>query len=154
MGGRIIRVVLAAPSEAKPKWFDKVDGKVLSALSEKEKKRQEVIFELIQTEKDFVRDLDIIINVRGSFLFFFVACLPFSFSTSPLSMQVFLVPMRKKKLVNVKDIAILFSNVEQLVPVNMVSFSILIFLSLGFHHLTDWLVPNAGASSVLGDETL
>ena len=30
--------------------------------------------------------------------------------------------MRKKKLVNVKDIAIIFSNVEQLVPVNMVSF--------------------------------
>jgi len=72
MGGRITRVVLAAPSEAKPKWFDKVDGKVLSALSEKEKKRQEVIFELIQTEKDFVRDLDIIINVRSFFSFFMI----------------------------------------------------------------------------------
>ena len=39
-----------------------MDGKVLNALSDKEKKRQEVIFELLQTEKDYVRDLDIIIT--------------------------------------------------------------------------------------------
>jgi len=121
IGGRVTRVVLAAPSEAKPKWFDKVDGKVLNAMTDKEKKRQEVIFELITTEKDYVRDLDIIITV----------CRPSPFSTWPhtslfpsflphVQFQVFLEPIRKKKIVNAKDVAILFSNVEQLVPVNMV----------------------------------
>lgn len=73
-----------------------MDGKILGALSEKEKKRQEVIFELIQTEKDFVRDLHIIITI-------------------------FLQPLRKKKILPPKDLTVLFSNVEQLVPVNTVS---------------------------------
>jgi len=36
----------------------------LASLSDKEKKRQEVIFELIQTERDYVRDLDIIFSVE------------------------------------------------------------------------------------------
>ena len=38
---------------------------MLNALSDKEKKRQEVIFELLQTEKDYVRDLDIIITASS-----------------------------------------------------------------------------------------
>ena len=42
---------------------DDVDGMILSRLSDKEKKRQEVIFELIQTERDYLRDLDYIIEV-------------------------------------------------------------------------------------------
>jgi len=96
--------------------FDRVAPEVLEKLSDKEKKRQEVIFELIQTEKDYVRDLDVIVNVN-----------PFpslnkkanAENKSPMP-QVFLIPLRKKKIINAKDLTVLFSNVEQLVPVNMV----------------------------------
>jgi len=50
------------------KRYDKIDGTVLNSLSENEKKRQEIIFELIQTERDYVRDLDIIITVIIKFI--------------------------------------------------------------------------------------
>ena len=42
---------------------DGVDGLLVSRLSDKEKKRQEVIFELIETERDYLRDLDMIVEV-------------------------------------------------------------------------------------------
>jgi len=77
IGGKITRVVIAAPADAKPRWFDKVNGQVLNDLTEKEKKRQEVIFELLTTERDYIRDLDIIINVLTP------TCLPLMLSFEP-----------------------------------------------------------------------
>ena len=41
-----------------------MDGLLLARLSDKEKKRQEVIWELLQTERDYLRDLDLIVEVR------------------------------------------------------------------------------------------
>ncbi len=65
IAGRSTKVVIStvgSPQVAK-KWYDGIDMKLIDKLSDKEKKRQEVIYELIQTERDFVRDLDIIITV-------------------------------------------------------------------------------------------
>lgn len=91
-GSRVVMMITSAPI-AKAKWSDDIDGAILGRLSDKEKRRQEVIFELLQTERDYVRDLELIINL-------------------------YLNPMRKKKIVSPKDLAVLFSNIEMLVPVN------------------------------------
>jgi hypothetical protein len=44
-------------------WITSVPKEISDGLSDKEKKRQEVIFELIYTEKDFVNDLKYINDV-------------------------------------------------------------------------------------------
>ncbi|KAI8853109.1 Dbl homology domain-containing protein [Chytridium lagenaria] len=74
---------------------DKVARFVLdiSKLSKEEIKRQEVIFELILTEKEYIRDLNIIINL-------------------------FLSKLREKSILQPRQVAVVFSNIEQLLPVN------------------------------------
>ncbi|KAJ3299651.1 cytochrome c oxidase subunit 1 [Borealophlyctis nickersoniae] len=62
-------------------------------LQREEVKRQEIIFELIVTEREYIRDLNIIINL-------------------------FLKKMREKEIVPAKGINIIFSNIEQILPVN------------------------------------
>ncbi|KAL7746222.1 Rho guanine nucleotide exchange factor 3 [Sorochytrium milnesiophthora] len=56
-------------------------------------KRQEVIYELIVTERDYIRDLELI-------------C------------ETFLEPIRSRALLTTKQTATLFSNIEQLIPIN------------------------------------
>ena len=68
---------------------------ILGRLSDKEKRRQEIIFELLQTERDYVRDLDIII-------------------------ELFLNGLRDSKILSAKDITTMFSNIESLLPINQV----------------------------------
>ncbi|KAJ3219754.1 cytochrome c oxidase subunit 1 [Dinochytrium kinnereticum] len=65
----------------------------ISNLSKGEIKRQEVIFELILTEKEYIRDLNIIINL-------------------------FLLKIREKSVLQPRQVSIVFSNIEQLLPVN------------------------------------
>jgi len=74
---------------------DDIDGMILGRLSDKEKRRQEIIFELLQTERDYVRDLDIII-------------------------ELFLNGLRDSKILSAKDITTMFSNIESLLPINQV----------------------------------
>ncbi|KAF2070029.1 hypothetical protein CYY_008648 [Polysphondylium violaceum] len=63
-------------------------------LLEKNKRlRTEIIKEIVMTEKDYVRDLSIVINT-------------------------FLIPIREKAILNAKEINILFSNIEILYNVN------------------------------------
>lgn len=45
-------------------WITSVPKEVSEKLPDKEKKRQEVIYELIYTEKDFVNDLKYLNDVR------------------------------------------------------------------------------------------
>ncbi|KAI8907800.1 hypothetical protein EDD86DRAFT_208149 [Gorgonomyces haynaldii] len=79
----------------RPLWKDLMGQEKLDKLnlSEKEIKRQEVILEIIATEQDYVDDLDYIV-------------------------EVYIKPLKKSKLVQPKDMAIVFSNIEMLLPVN------------------------------------
>ena len=66
-------VITTAPGGAveAERWKDKVSTEVFESVSEKERQRQEVIFELLRTEKEYVRDLGIVIDVTSfSFLLF------------------------------------------------------------------------------------
>jgi len=53
------------------RWKDKVKPEVYEKMNEHERQRQEVIFELYRTEKEYLRDLDVIIDVPFFFLLFF-----------------------------------------------------------------------------------
>eukprot|EP00732_Lithocolla_globosa_P002161 Lithocolla_globosa_v1_NODE_1328_length_2667_cov_11.503446.p2 type:complete len:329 gc:universal NODE_1328_length_2667_cov_11.503446:1042-56(-) len=75
------------------RWIDVVDPKEREKLSKDECKRQEVLYELFQTESDYVRDMDVIV-------------------------EVFMIPCRQKKVLKPKDLSVVFSNIEQLLPVN------------------------------------
>ncbi|KAJ3056864.1 Myosin 10A, isoform D [Rhizophlyctis rosea] len=84
---------MEAPSQesgGKPRFIVDVDK-----LDKGEVKRQEVIYELLITEKEYVRDLNIIINL-------------------------FMRQMRKKPAVDEHGIKRIFSNIELLVPYNKV----------------------------------
>lgn len=45
-------------------WINVVDKELATSLSAQERKRQEVIFELISTERRYVEDVAMILNVR------------------------------------------------------------------------------------------
>ncbi len=45
-------------------WSSFVSDELLSRLTVEEKKRQEAIYELIGTEQSYVRDLQLIVEVR------------------------------------------------------------------------------------------
>ena len=47
-------------------WCNVVDKDLLASLSSQDRKRQEVIFELISTERRYVEDVAMILNVRSS----------------------------------------------------------------------------------------
>ena len=77
-------------------WVDFMGGQEAVAklnLSKQDIKRQEVIYEIISTEEDYVRDLEFII-------------------------EHYMRPLQKNKLIRDKDLAIIFSNIEQVLPVN------------------------------------
>ena len=46
-------------------WASLVDRSALEGIPKEERRRQEAIFELISTETDYVRDLQLIVKVRG-----------------------------------------------------------------------------------------
>ena len=76
-------------------WRDTVDPILLDHLSEREKKRQEALYELISTEEDYLRDLGIIIDTfRG--------------------------PLVARRIVSDKEVAAMFSNVDMLRKVHEV----------------------------------
>jgi len=70
-----------------------VTKEVIDSISPEERHRQEVIFEWITTEHQYVEDLKIILNV-------------------------FLKPIRDKELLNKQEIGSLFGNVETIFPVH------------------------------------
>ncbi|KAJ3307215.1 Myosin 10A, isoform D [Kappamyces sp. JEL0829] len=77
-------------------WSDFMGGPEEVAklsLSKQEIKRQEVIYEIIATEADYIQDLETIL-------------------------ELYIRPLQKSKLIRPKDMAIIFSNIEQVLPVN------------------------------------
>ncbi|TPX37626.1 hypothetical protein SmJEL517_g00698 [Synchytrium microbalum] len=98
---RLSQIIVAAhvgdgvqrlPGE-KEVWSDGIPKQVLDQLDGNEVKRQLAIFELIATERDYVRDLGILIDV-------------------------FMKQLADRKLLSVKNVESVFSNLEQLLPVN------------------------------------
>ena len=74
-------------------WKDDVGPQVAGSLSERDVRRQEVIYELIMTERDYVKDLDTLL-------------------------EVYYRPLQARRIISSKDIAVLFSNVDQLLTIN------------------------------------
>ncbi|KAJ1540589.1 hypothetical protein HK096_010817, partial [Nowakowskiella sp. JEL0078] len=88
--------IVGAPAGMRPRWVDWMGGNEAVAklgLSKKEIQRQEVIYEVIATEKDYIEDLGTVI-------------------------EVYIKQLRIKKLLRPKDMSVIFSNLEQLMPVN------------------------------------
>mmetsp|Transcript_2425 Transcript_2425/g.8659 ORF Transcript_2425/g.8659 Transcript_2425/m.8659 type:complete len:934 (-) Transcript_2425:51-2852(-) len=79
--------------ERDKRFIDIVDPAVLKKLTPQERKRQEIIFELINTEELYVNDLKVIINS-------------------------FMIPLEEKKLISPPELGNLFSNVKAILPVN------------------------------------
>lgn len=93
----------AAPGQ-RVLWVDFMGGAEQVAalnLSKQEIKRQEVIYEIICTEADYIHDLEIIL-------------------------ELYIRPLQKNKIVRPKDMSIIFSNLEQLIPVNQVKCNVYI----------------------------
>ncbi|KAL6052950.1 Rho guanine nucleotide exchange factor (GEF) 17, variant 3 [Balamuthia mandrillaris] len=74
-------------------FADVVSPDVLATISVTERRRQDVIFELITTEQQYVQDLHILVDV-------------------------FLKPVRQRQFLNKMEQAMIFSNVEALLDVN------------------------------------
>ncbi|KAJ3147494.1 cytochrome c oxidase subunit 1 [Geranomyces variabilis] len=84
--------LLIAPN-GNDRWQERISAATLVAMSHRAQQRMTAIFEFIKTERDYVRDLKIII-------------------------ALFMRPMVDKKVVSAKNIDILFSNIEELLTVN------------------------------------
>lgn len=59
--------IVGAPAVMKPRWVDFMGGNEAVSklgLTKKEIQRQEVIYEILTTERDYVNDLEIVIEVR------------------------------------------------------------------------------------------
>eukprot|EP00128_Syssomonas_multiformis_P017662 Colp12_sorted_trinity150504_noHs@6598 len=74
-------------------WSNEVDATVLAVISPKEQKRQEIIFEIIQTEQSYVHDLEVLEHV-------------------------FIKGIKEEALLSSYDIDGIFANVMQLLPVH------------------------------------
>jgi len=62
---RVIHRV-TTPTVSRQKWSDFVSNSTIQNLSKKEVQRQEVMFEMINTERDYLKDLDIVMDVNFS----------------------------------------------------------------------------------------
>ena len=94
------------------------EGKVkqMTAEEKRERYRNEVIAEIVNTEADYVKDLEIIVRVRWIFS---VPSAHFSsFYWDIDRNQLFLHPIREKEIIPRPEISNLFSNVEAILSVN------------------------------------
>ena len=99
-------------AEVKPLWVDFAGGPQAVeklGLSKEEKRRQEVIFEVINTERDYVEDLETIIEVISALM---------SMNYAKGFVQVYIKNLQKSKIIRPKDLSVIFSNVEAILPVN------------------------------------
>ncbi|KAJ3106972.1 Myosin 10A, isoform D [Phlyctochytrium planicorne] len=88
--------IVGSPAETKKTWADFVGGPEAVEklqISKQERKRQEVIFEIVSTERDYVEDLETIIDV-------------------------YIKQLKRSKLIRPKDMSVIFSNIEAMSPVN------------------------------------
>lgn len=81
-----------------------------SELKERIKTDNNLIKEIILTEKDYVYDLSVIIEVSLVLLF--------SLSASSNSNQIFLQPLRSKEILSAESLDKMFANIEDLYKVH------------------------------------
>ncbi|OUM62223.1 hypothetical protein PIROE2DRAFT_62021 [Piromyces sp. E2] len=84
------------PAKLKMKWVDFMGGQSVvdsMNLSKEDIKRQEIIYEMIDTEKDYVNDLSLII-------------------------ELYIQPLQNNNIISKKDQNTLFSSIEQIYGVN------------------------------------
>jgi hypothetical protein len=82
----------------RPKWYDLILDEVererlLSSMNKDDKTRQEVSYEILSTEQDYINDLKLIV-------------------------ETYVKPIRDRKVKIPFELADLFSNIEQILPVN------------------------------------
>ncbi|KAJ1562854.1 cytochrome c oxidase subunit 1 [Nowakowskiella sp. JEL0078] len=84
----------STPQNSSPKHFSKLPVELISAgLAKSEMMRLSVVYELIDTEADFVRDLNVMLNFHKQ-------------------------QIKNARLLSEEDVIVLFSNTDQLVQVN------------------------------------
>jgi hypothetical protein len=96
------------------------DKALLESISADEQKRQNVILELITTEKQYVTDLRTLIEVLRT-----SSSLALSPSSSCITLdltlrhcQVYINPIQEKKLLNKKQMTAIFANVDTIYEIN------------------------------------
>ncbi|ORX44302.1 hypothetical protein BCR36DRAFT_127473 [Piromyces finnis] len=89
---RVIHRV-TTPTATRQKWSDFVSSNTIQGLSKNEIQRQEVMFEMINTEKDYLKDLKIV-------------------------MDIYIEPMKTQKVLRQKDIDVIFSDWENILLVH------------------------------------
>ena len=91
---------------------------MLEILSKDELKRQELIFELIYTEEQYIKDLNLVVNVcapNPSFSSF--PLLPFDIALSSF-LQSFLLPLNQISSLEQEDIDLVFAGIEDIISIN------------------------------------
>jgi len=105
------------------RFADIVPAEVLSDLSSQERKRQEIMFEFINTEEQYVADVSVIIQVRTISLSRtndnINDTVHESHQLLVLDIQSFLHPICERKLLTHEESSMLFSNIKAILPVNM-----------------------------------
>ncbi|KAJ3216189.1 Myosin 10A, isoform D [Dinochytrium kinnereticum] len=89
--------IVGAPAEIRQTWLEHLGGQEAAdrlGISKQERKRQEIIYEILCTEKDYVNDLETVI-------------------------EVYMKQFRKNKLLRPKDMSVIFSNIDSILPINM-----------------------------------
>ncbi|KCV71332.1 hypothetical protein H696_02277 [Fonticula alba] len=90
-------MMMATQSQMPPpvvKWVNFAGPDIVAKVDDRGRKRQEAIFELIETESTYINDITFIVNQ-------------------------YLTPLRTRKIIPPKAITALFSNIEMLLPVNI-----------------------------------
>nr|KAJ3421693.1 cytochrome c oxidase subunit 1 [Polyrhizophydium stewartii] len=96
------------------KWQERFEDAELAEMSSSKKKRLSATWELLQTERDYVRDLAIIVEVsfEPSRFYAWIA------HVDSQRMQIFLKPMTNRS-VQAKTMLSIFANIEQILNVNV-----------------------------------
>lgn len=87
-GRRVQRIDSGVAVGSAERWFDGLPSAVVDAMSDTQKRRQEAAFECLTSERAYLHDLRVMISV-------------------------FLEPMRQHRALDKADLAVLFSNIEQ-----------------------------------------
>ena len=101
------RKTMAIPT----RFIDIVPSETLESLSSKEIRRQEVIFEIMNTEKQYVRDLNLLIEVIFSHNKLY-------YRNNKYFNQNFLKPLQEKQIITQEEITSIFSNIEIIHEIN------------------------------------
>ena len=116
---------LQVAKERELRFADVVSADILAKLDSQERKRQEIMFEFINTEEQYVADVNVIIQVRTISLSLSRTngninnTVHESHQLLVLDIQSFLHPICERKLLTHEESSMLFSNIKAILPVNM-----------------------------------